>query len=205
MLPTSVLSIPPHSSKAKMVQINPFKTTTPSQIKSDKKQSFQDHHSLSKQKLPQISPYKASIAILRALSPLRPEQCMCRSGFSPVLLMNGLFKTPLWAKLSYWLDELCFPGDINKECTEAYPVSVVWKLCLLGDLNNEHAKQSLPQCHQWNDIFRIIFKMKLSYHLNELSLLGDLTTNVQSGIFPSVIDEWLFWDHLLYQMKALSP
>ena len=76
------------------------RTSYPLQVETVENQSFQDHHhTLPNRKLSKISPFKAST--LRALSPGRPEQWVCKAESIPVSLTNFLFKTIFWVKPLY--------------------------------------------------------------------------------------------------------
>ena len=96
-------------------------------------------------------------------SPRTLDQLMCKAKACTVSTMNSLFKTIFPLNVLYWF-QVSSPGRSAQQMyiAEASPVSPTnglfktffqvklsaQRLCLWGDLNNECAEESLPQCHQ---------------------------------------------------------
>ena len=78
---------------------------------------------------------------------------------SPVLPTNGNFKTIFCIKLLPQLEDLCLLGDLNNEHAAFPSVTVelcqLNELCLFGDMNNENAKSSPMSLN--SDHFNTIF------------------------------------------------
>ena len=159
----------------------------------------------------------------KALSPGRPEQCMCTAESSWGSLLNTLFKTVVQVKLSYWLKAL-FPERTEQwTCrAESSPVLLTNGLlktiflsktiisthqssAFLGELSNECAEAF--SVSPTNNLFKTIFWAKLSPQ----RLCFPVPMNNEHEEFSSVLlrnslFKTIFWVKLSYWLtEAMSP
>ena len=106
--------------------------------------------------------------------------------------MNTLNYTIFWVSLSYWLNKLCLPDDLNHECAETSPVSPTWSL---SSGRSEHCRGFTMSV--MNGLDKWIckgFPITPSYELDEFGLPGDL--NKYAEVSPGSLTIGLFQDHL---------
>ena len=121
------------------------------------------------------------LTILLTLSSGRHEQGMCKG--SPRVTEKCPFQDHHLRKISSWLGEFCFQGDLKNEHVDSSPVSLM------------------------NSLFRAIFQVKLLYKLDKLHLLGSLNNDckVSSPVSPMKGHfETIHWVNL-YWLKELCP
>ena len=135
---------------------------------------------------------------------------MCRVA-SPESPMNSLFKTIFWAQL-YWLIGVCFPTDALSvgrpkwmckgfsSATDKRP----FQYHLSSPTVLTHRALPPRRLEQWmcriqsnpvslmNGLFKMTFRVKLSYQLDELCLLGDSPVWLINRFLKSIFSVKLF-------------
>ena len=148
---------------------------------------------------------------LKALYSQIPEQCICRTESSPLLPMKSLFKIISQVKLSYWLKDLS-PKRPGQWISKIFPsVTNEWPF-------QDYLLSKSIISPEW--ICRVFpsFTGKQPFQdhlpsetiiLAKSSVFWKAWVNMQSKVFSSVTDEWLFPDHVLSKpsavTEALSP
>ena len=118
-------------------------------------------------------PLKACLPIKTVILPwssVCQEDLNEHANASPLSQINSLFKTTLPLKLLYQLDALS-----SRRMAQSYACQENGlKLCLLGDMSNEHAELRFPLVtNDW--LFQDHLATEKKYHMNfKLCLPGDL-------------------------------
>ena len=166
---------------------------------------------------PTHSLFKTIFWVSKALSPWRTEQWTCTAEFSPMSLTNFHFKTILWVNLSYWLRALTCRRCEQWMYTAVFPsITDEWPFQdHLPSITTVLSRR--PLCPVRPDIlmcrpvfssvtndypFKTIFKVKLSYQLDELSLMGVQSNECTEQSLPQC-HWWMAFSRPSFKVKLL--